>query len=398
MCSTNHASPPHLPNATETNLLLQPIALAGLALQNRIVVAPMTRISATDAGVPTPRMTSYYTDFVHGGFGLVITEGIYPDRAHGQGYLRQPGLVTRAQIDAWRGVTDNVHRAGGLIVAQLMHAGALSQCLDDTLAPSAVQPRGEKMAAYRGIGPFPLPRAMSRGEIAQAIEQFAQAARNAEEAGFDGIEIHGANGYLIDQFLTDYTNVRDDEYGGDVTGRVRFAAEVLAHAREAVADRLPVGIRLSQTKVNDITYRWPGGRADAERIFAAVRDAGAAYVHLASEGRDWHETARLAPDGLTITEVARHVAAVPVIANGGMDEPALAESLLRDRHADLVSLGRGALANPNWPRRLATDLPFEQFEHGMLEPLASLEQMDRWRASQGQDPGRTQKALHPSHF
>jgi 2,4-dienoyl-CoA reductase-like NADH-dependent reductase (Old Yellow Enzyme family) len=375
MCSTTHVSPPHASNATETNLLLQPIALARLALRNRIVVAPMSRVSATDAGVPTPRMASYYTDFVHGGFGLVITEGIYPDRAHGQGYVRQPGLVTRAQIDAWRGVTDNVHRAGGLIVAQLMHAGALSQSLDDTLAPSAVQPRGEKMAAYRGSGPFPLPRAMGRGEIARGIAQFAQAARHAEEAGFDGIEIHGANGYLIDQFLTDYTNVRDDEYGGVVTGRV------------PVADRLPVGIRLSQTKVNDLTYRWPGGRADAERIFAALRDAGAAYVHLASEGRDWHETARLSPDGLTITEVARRVAAVPVIANGGMHDPALAESLLRDGHADLVSLGRGALANPDWPIRLAMGLPFERFEHGMLEPLASLEQMDRWRACQAQDPG-----------
>jgi 2,4-dienoyl-CoA reductase-like NADH-dependent reductase (Old Yellow Enzyme family) len=316
---------------------------------------------------------------VHGGFGLVITEGIYPDPAHGQAYLQQPGLVTRAQIDGWRRVTDRVHRVGGLIVAQLMHAGALSQCLDDTVAPSSVQPRGEKMSAYRGTGPFPLPRAMSREEIARVLAHFAHAARNAGEAGFDGIEIHGANGYLIDQFLTDYTNVRDDEYGGDVQGRVRFAAEVLRHVREAVAGRLPVGMRLSQTKVNDVTYRWPGGRTDAERIFTAVREAGAAYVHLASEGRDWHETARLAPDGLTITEVARRVAGVPVIANGGMHEPALAESLLRDGHADLVSLARGALANPDWPKRLAAGVPFERFEHGMIEPLASIEQADDWR-------------------
>jgi 2,4-dienoyl-CoA reductase-like NADH-dependent reductase (Old Yellow Enzyme family) len=383
MYSTTHTSPSGASTATDTNLLLQPIALAGLALRNRIVVAPMTRISATDEGVPTARMASYYSDFAHGGFGLIITEGIYPDQAHGQGYVRQPGLVTRAQTDAWRGVTENVHRAGGLIVAQLMHAGALSQCLDQTIAPSAVLPHGEKMSAYRGAGPFPLPRAMSREQIALAIAQFARAARNAEEAGFDGIEIHGANGYLIDQFLTDYTNVRDDEYGGDVTGRVRFAAEVLRCAKEAVADRLPIGIRLSQTKVNDFTYRWPGGRADAECIFAAVRDAGAAYVHLASEGRDWHETARLSRDGPTITEVARQVAGVLVIANGGMHEPALAESLLRDGHADLVSLGRGALANPDWPRRLAAGLLFEGFDDGMLEPLASLEQMDRWRAYEG---------------
>src|SRR5262249_4066100 len=160
----------------------------------------------------------------------------------------------------------------------------------------------------------------------------------------------------------------DDEYGGDVTGRVRFAADVLRRVREAVAGRLRVGIRLSQTKVNDFTYRWPGGRADAEQIFAAVRDAGATLVHVASEGRGRHETARLAPDGLTITEVARRVADVPVIVNGGMDRRARAERLLRDGHADLVSLARGALANPDWPKRLAADVPFEPFEHEMIEP------------------------------
>jgi 2,4-dienoyl-CoA reductase-like NADH-dependent reductase (Old Yellow Enzyme family) len=375
----------HLSTPVLTNLLLQPIALAGLALRNRIVVAPMTRISATDAGVPTTRMASYYTEFVHGGFGLVITEGIYPDPTHGQAYLRQPGLVTNAQVDGWRRVTDDVHRAGGLIVAQLMHAGALSQCLDETLAPSSVPPRGEKMSAYRGAGPYPLPRAMSREEIARVLAYFTHAARNAKAAGFDGIEIHGANGYLIDQFLTHYTNVRDDEYGGDVTGRVRFATEVLRRVREGVEGGLPVGIRLSQTKVNDFTYRWPGGRADAEGIFAAVREAGAAYVHVASEGRDWHETARLAPDHLTITEIARRVAGVPVIANGGMHRPGLAESLLRDGHADLVSLGRGALANPDWPRRLAAGVPFDGFEHGMIEPLASLEQTDDWRVHHASD-------------
>jgi 2,4-dienoyl-CoA reductase-like NADH-dependent reductase (Old Yellow Enzyme family) len=155
---------------------------------------------------------------------------------------------------------------------------------------------------------------------------------------------------------------------------------VVTRVREAVAGRLAVGIRLSQTKVNDFTYRWPGGRADAEHIFAAVREAGAAYVHLASEGRDWHETARLPPDGLTITETARRIAGVPVIANGGMHDPALAESLLRDGHADLVSLARGALANPDWPKRFAAGAPFARFEHEMIEPLASIDQTDAWRA------------------
>jgi 2,4-dienoyl-CoA reductase-like NADH-dependent reductase (Old Yellow Enzyme family) len=144
---------------------------------------------------------------------------------------------------------------------------------------------------------------------------------------------------------------------------------------------MPVGIRLSQSKVNDHTYRWPGGRSDAEVIFAAVRDAGAAYVHLASEGRDWWETAHLEPNGLTITALARSITGVPVIANGGMHDGVLAERLLRDGEADLVSLGRGALANPDWPRRLTEGRPFFVFDHNLIHPSASLEHADTWSSA-----------------
>ena len=158
--------------------------------------------------------------------------------------------------------------------------------------------------------------------------------------------------------------------------------EVLTRVRAAVGNQMPVGIRLSQTKVNDHVYRWPGGQGDAEIIFAAVRDAGAAYVHLASEGRDWWETARLEPNGLTITALARSITGLPVIANGGMHDAELAERVLRSGQADLVSLARGALANPDWPRRLAEGRSFCAFDHNLIHPSASLEHADMWSSAE----------------
>lgn len=359
------------------HLLLKPTEFAGMQLRNRLVVAPMSRVSAGPGDVPTRRMAEYYSEFAHGSFGLILTEGIYPDCEFGQGYERQPGLLSSEQVEGWRWVTDGVHQADGVIFAQIMHAGALSQCLEQTIAPSAVQPKGQKMPEYGGTGAFSLPREMTQADIKVAVDGFAAAARHAREAGFDGVEIHGANGYLIDQFITDYTNRREDEYGGDISGRVRFACDVLREVRAQLGSEFPVGIRLSQTKVNDLSYRWIA--ANARIVFAAMRDAGASYLHIASEGRDWWETAQLSSGGTTITALAGAVSGLPVIANGGMHRIELAEEVLREGHADLVSLGRGALANPDWPARLLRGEVFEGFDHDMISPSATLEYSDRWR-------------------
>jgi 2,4-dienoyl-CoA reductase-like NADH-dependent reductase (Old Yellow Enzyme family) len=359
-------------------LILQPVGLGGLQLRNRIAVAPMTRVSASPDGVPTARMATYYAEFGRGEFGLIISEGIFPEARFGPGYARQPGLVTRAQMEAWRRVTDAVHEASGVIFAQIMHAGALSQSLEYTLAPSAIRPRGAKMPEYGGSGGFPIPRAMDRHDIDRVVESFARAAQLALTAGFDGVEVHGANGYLIDQFLTDYTNHRDDEYGGDISARARFACDVLRAVRREVGTSAIVGIRLSQTKVNDFTHRWLGGEADAEVIFAAVRDAGASYIHIAGEGRAWRESAQLVGSERTPTQVARTIAKLPVMANGALHDPQLADSLLRAGQADLVSVGRGAIANPDWPRRLRVGQAVRAFEPDMIHPEATIEHTDRW--------------------
>jgi 2,4-dienoyl-CoA reductase-like NADH-dependent reductase (Old Yellow Enzyme family) len=175
--------------------------VGGLRTANRLVVAPMTRVSAAPDGTATPEMAEYYAGFARGGFGLVITEGIYTDTVHSQGYLNQPGLVSDRHVAAWREATAGAREAGASIVAQLMHAGALSQgnfYRADTAGPSAVAPRGVKMPEYGGQGPWPVPKELSRADIGEAIGGFVASAVNAKRAGFNGVEVHAANGYLLD--------------------------------------------------------------------------------------------------------------------------------------------------------------------------------------------------------
>lgn len=368
-------------------LSLSPVSFVGLELVNRIAVAPMTRVSSTAEGVPTPRMASYYRAFAEGGFALVMTEGTYTDGVYSQGYANQPGLVNESQVEGWRVVVKAVHEAGGFIIAQLMHAGALSQVLERTAGPSALRPMGEKLPEYGGEGAFPVPKAMAESEIQEAIKGFANAAANARLAGFDGVEAHGANGYLVDQFITAYTNERVDRYGGAVGARARFAADVVRAVRGAVGGGFPIGIRLSQGKVNDHGYRWPGGKADAEAIFGVVAEAGPDYLHIASEGRDWRETAQI-EDGLTITQLAKRVTGLHVITNGGMHDPEQAEMVLREGLGDVVALGRGALANPDWPARLRDGREINAFDKEMLQPKANLQSADDWHGRIGTPAAR----------
>lgn len=368
-------------NTLAAHPALEPVTLAGAKLANRLAVAPMTRVSAGEDGTPTEAMNRYYSAFAEGGFGLVITEGTYTDTQYSQGYFFQPGIVSEKHVEAWRPIAESIHAGGARAVMQLMHAGALSQgnrYRTDTAGPSAVRPKGQMMPEYGGSGPWPTPRAMSDDDIETAVQGFAAAAVNARRAGFDGVEVHAANGYLLDQFLTDYTNLRDDSYGGQVSHRIRLTAQVVERIRALVPDEgFVLGVRLSQTKVNDFQYRWAGA-GDARVVFTSLADAGADYLHIASEGRDWIETARL-DDGDTITALAKKVTGLPVIANGGMHDLDQAAQLLEGGHADVLSLGRGALANPDLPNKVAGGHELETFDHAMLQPRASLENAEQWR-------------------
>ncbi|MNX29066.1 NADH oxidase [compost metagenome] len=351
-----------------------------LTLSNRLAVAPMTRVSATADGHATKQMADYYGAFAAGGFGLVITEGIYTDKAHAQGYLFQPGLADDAQRDAWRTVVDRVHAHGGRIVAQLMHAGALSQGNPHritTKGPSAVLPAGQQMAFYRGAGPYRMPEAMSADDIAEAVEAFAQAARRAQEAGFDGVEIHGANGYLLDQFLTAHTNLREDRYGGSLDNRLRLTVDVIQAVRQATAERFVVGVRCSQGKVNDFTHKWAGGEADAARIFGMLGALPIDYLHT-TEFEAWRPA--FGEHGPSLAALARRHVSVPVLANGSLHDAMQAEGMMARQEADFVSLGRGALTHADWPARLRAGEQQETFDRGLLTPIADLANAIRHRA------------------
>jgi 2,4-dienoyl-CoA reductase-like NADH-dependent reductase (Old Yellow Enzyme family) len=366
-----------LQDAPTASALLAPHALGQLKLRNRLAVAPMTRVTATPDGLPTETMSRYYEGFAKGGFGLLISEGLYTDTAFAQGYLNQPGLAEDMQARAWAPITAAAQAHGAKIVAQLMHAGALRQgnrFRDHAIAPSAIQPKGQQMAFYYGQGGYDLPRQITEEEIEDVIAAFAQSARRAVEiAGFDAVEIHGANGYLLDQFLTAGTNQRADLWGGGMRERARLLVEVIQRVKAAVAGRAPVGIRISQGKVNDFHAKWDGGERDAEVIFAMLADAGVDFMHI-TEFQAWQPA--FEDNTASLADLAkRHAPAVPLIINGSLHEIDRANAALH-AGADIVAMGRGALANPDMPWLLQQGLPLREFDSAILSPIADIKQSE----------------------
>ena len=359
--------------------LFSPGSIGGATMANRAVVGPMTRISAGPGGTATDHMADYYAGYARGGFGLVMTEGTYIDELHSQGYVDQPGIANDEQVASWRKVVDAVHAEGVPIFMQLLHAGALIQhndYVDEAIAPSSVQPVGEMAPHYRGSGPFPAPREISLSQIREVARAFARAALRAMDAGFDGIEIHGANGYIADQFLTDYTNRRDDEYGGPVIRRVRFHCEVVSEVKRALGGRIPFGIRISQTKVNDLAHSWAGGVADARTIFGAIGDAGPDYIHVNAH----HGFEPAFGSGKSLARLARDAVprTVRIMACGKLNDPVRAEEMLTEDVIDAAAIAKGALADPYWPRKIRageTPLPFDP---DMIRPFATLENTAHW--------------------
>ena len=356
---------------TITKTLFDKTKIAGRTLANRLVVAPMTRESATEEGIPTQEMADYYAAFARGGFGMIITEGIYTDNLYSQSDKHQPGLVTGEQRSGWANVVNQVHNHDSLIVAQLMHAGALSDFLDSTVAPSSVQPVGLRASEDGTNRPFPVPKEMTLQDMLFLKEGFVNAAILARKAGFDGVEIHAANGYLFDQFVTEHTNERTDEYGGKVPGRLKFLMDVYHAIEEVSLPDFIVGIRLSESKVNDLSYRWPGGSETATEIFETLKQIKPAYFHIAAEGGNWAREC-LYTDGLSSTGLAKTLTGIPVIANGGMHDTKLSESLLNTDQADLISIGRAAIASPDWPNLVREGKDTIPFFKELIRPSLTL--------------------------
>lgn len=319
--------------------LFTSFSVAGLELPNRIVMAPMTRSRAI-GNVPNDLMRDYYRQ--RASAGLIVTEGIAPAPS-GLGYARIPGLYSPEQVAGWKTVTRAVHEAGGRIIAQLMHVGRIAHPANvpaggRIVAPSAVRAAGEMYTDAHGPMPHPEPAEMTLADVHAAKDEFVQATRNALAAGFDGVELHAANGYLLEQFLHPHTNRRTDAYGGSDENRNRFVVEVAQAAADAARGK--VGIRLSPYG----TFNDMAAREDARDAYAALARSlnGLAYIHaIRSPDPRFAETFR----------AIREVFGGPIIENGGFDVES-AEAALREREADLISFGRPFIANPDFVNRV----------------------------------------------
>ena len=331
-----------------TSQLFTPFQVGALSLPNRLVMAPMTRSRANNEGnVPTDSTVEYYRQ--RASAGLLITEGSQVSQ-QGVGYVNTPGIYSEAQVAGWKKVTDAVHAAGGRIFIQLWHVGRISHPFfhngELPVAPSAVKPTDVMAYTANGMEEIPAPRALELNEIPGVVEQFRQGAKNAKAAGFDGVELHGANGYLLDQFIQDGTNQRTDAYGGSVENRARFVLEVVQAVVEVLgADR--VGIRLAPT--GNV-----GGISDSDRkgTFSYVTEQlnkfGLAYLHVI-EALPGHPMAAKHGQELVGPHL-RKIFKGPFILNGGYTQET-AEAALANNEADLIAFGVPFIANPDLVER-----------------------------------------------
>lgn len=326
--------------------LFDEIKVGEIKLDNRIIMAPMTRSRASDEGVQPDFAAEYYRQRATA--GLIITEATNVSPM-AKGYVRTPGIYTPEQIESWRGVTDAVHARGGKIFMQIFHTGriALPDFLPDNtqpVAPSAVQAKGQNYTD-EGMKDFVMPREMTLEEIAQTVKDFGAAAKNAIAVGFDGVELHSASGYLVQQFLTTNANLRTDEYGGSIENRTRFLFEVLdAMIEEIGAER--VGVKFSpRMPFNDLE------ELDADELYPFIleklNDKHLAYVHVGDHaGEGWHEKLRPVYKGVYIAGASfTRESGAQLLAKGG---------------ADAIAYGVKFLANPDLPERFKRDAPLNK--------------------------------------
>lgn len=329
-----------------SNALFTPTQLGSLPLKNRIVMAPLTRSRAI-GNLPNALMEQYYR--LRADAGLIITEGTSPS-PNGLGYPRIPGLFNQEQVEGWRRVTDGVHQAGGRIFVQLMHTGRVSHPANlpagaSVIAPSAVAVPGETWTDDAGMQAYPVPREMSEADIAQSIAEYATAAKLAIQAGFDGVELHAANGYLIDQFLNTASNQRNDRWGGTVENRIRFAVEVAKATVLAIgADR--VGMRISPYGV----FNAQVPDAEMDTLYLSLVDELNAldllYIHVVDH------SAMGAPEvSPELKARIRGAFKGKYILSGGYDA-ARAEADLDAQRGDLVAFGRPFISNPDLVAKL----------------------------------------------
>lgn len=328
--------------------LFSKTAVGPLTLQNRLVMAPLTRSRAI-GNIPNDLMAEYYGQ--RAGLGLIITEGTSPS-PNGLGYSRIPGIFSAEQVEGWKKVTTAVHARGAKIFVQLMHTGRIGHPLNlpegaKVVGPSAVAAAGQMYTDAEGMKDHPVPHAMTEADIKAAIEEHVNAAKNAVASGFDGVELHGANGYLIEQFIRPNSNIRTDKYGGAIENRARFALEVAA-ATIAAIGKDKVGIRLSPYGVASDMPLYPEMEADYTYLAGKLNELGLVYIHLAD-----HSSMGTPKVPASIKATFRKLFKNTLILSGGYDLQR-AEADIAAGKADLIAFGRPALANPDLVERFKT--------------------------------------------
>lgn len=333
------------------SVLLSPFHLGNITLNNRVVMSPMTRSRAI-GNIPNELAITYYKQRANA--GLIITEGTSPS-PNGLGYSRIPGIFSEEQVNAWKKITDAVHAEGGKIFVQLMHTGRISHQLNlpdgaTVLAPSAVKPAGKMYTDQEGLLDFPEPRAMTEEEVHIAQEEFVNAAKNAVRAGFDGIEFHGANGYLIEQFLSPVSNRRTDSYGGNIENRCRFILETIEKASSAVGQER-LGIRLSPYGIASDMPHYPEIEEEYTYLAGKLNDLKIAYVHLAD-----HSSMGAPPVPDSIKRTFRNKFQNALILSGGYNKEK-AEMDLQNGYADLIGFAKPFINNPDLVKRFRNNWP-----------------------------------------
>jgi N-ethylmaleimide reductase len=328
------------------NKLFEPIQIGAWRLRTRTAMAPMTRCFADDnTGVVGDDIVEYYRKRAADGIGLIITEGtvISP---RGKGNPGVPGIYTQEQVEAWKKVTDAVHKEGGTIICQIWHVGRLTHHeLTGGLppqAPSAIQAEGIIPRFHKR---YDVPEEMSVEDIKEVVRQYAQAARNAMAAGFDGVEIHGAHGYLIDQFNFELTNKRTDRYGGDLAQRLTFMKEVTGAVIDAIGTDRTL-IRFSAFKVGNPDYMWENPEAAIHTFAEAFREVGATMIHPSTMN-----FTQVLDDGKTMHQLVRKYWDGVIVGVGNLD-PETAEQALAEGTIDVAAFGRPLIANPDFLHRV----------------------------------------------
>ncbi|XHU81803.1 alkene reductase [Peribacillus muralis] len=336
--------------------IFEPVSIGAWNLRTRTAMAPMTRSFAdNETGVVNDAIVQYYRKRAQDGIGLIITEGIViSPRAKGNPGV--PGLYTQEQINEWKKVTEAVHAEGGTIIAQIWHVGRASHHeIAGGLPPQAPSPIAAEGKVSRFGKPYDRPEEMTEQDIAQVVDQYKQAAKNAIDAGFDGVEIHGAHGYLIDQFNSDTSNKRTDRYGGDLKQRLTFLKEVLNAVIDAVgADRTL--IRFSAFKIDQPTYMWEDPEQAIETFIEAFNETGVKMIHPSTM-----EFTKPIAGGATLHELVRRHWDGVIVGVGGFD-PETAEAALEKGIIDVAAIGRPLIANPDYLTKIKQDEALVDYE------------------------------------